>query len=287
MSTVYRIRQLIWSLIALIIVLTLLGFLFAWAWSHLGPRKTEPGDVRKRLVTEWVPEALVDIRTHRPGLTKAALLHLADDPTDFVTDTLREAIQSSGYLNLVEPRLDEKVQRLLNLEVASPSSLADAFEQARNLGVPFLIYGRVLAFEGSSAEAQLMVELSLAETPSRKVTFQRTYVRNWKPSFLAPADANPLVSQRNPGQRLLLWALGVLLLPIATIGFLRATVRQGSNRANLAALTVYTVVDTLLAFLLLGLDMTSTAGGLATFGIIAAAGFYNLWIMAFALKLES
>ncbi|MBL9128168.1 MAG: hypothetical protein JNL97_10995, partial [Verrucomicrobiales bacterium] len=254
MTTAYRIRHLMGSLIALILVLACLGFLFARAWTVLGPRKVEPSEVRKRLVAEWVPEALQDIRTHRPGLTKAAVLHFADDPTDYVTDRLREGIRDSGYLNVVEPGLDEKVPRLLNLEVDSPSSLADAFEQARRFGVPYLIYGRVLAFEGTSMGAQLMVELSLAHVSSRNVAFQRTYIRNWDPPEIEPGIVTYGPSNRYAGRRLLLWALGVLLLPVATIPFLRATVRRSSNGANLAALAVYTVADTLLAFLLLGLE---------------------------------
>lgn len=287
MLTTFRIRQMIWSLIALIIALTFAGFLFALGWNKLGPKKVEPSEIRKQLVVEWVPLALSDIRTNRPGLTKAALLHLANDPSDFVTDSLRNGIQASGYLNLVEPRLDEKVARLLNLEVSSPASLSDAFDQAKSLGVPFLLYGRILAFEGTPKEAQFIVELNLAETLTRNVTFTRTYVRNWRPYSVEPALLPDSVSQRSLGQRLLLWALAVLVLPLATIQFLRGTVKQGSNRANFSALAIYTAVDAVIAFLLLGLDMGTTTGTLTAFGLIAGAGFYNLWIMSFALKLES
>jgi hypothetical protein len=79
----------------------------------------------------------------------------------------------------------------------------------------------------------------------------------------------------------------VLLLPVLTINFLRAICRRQSNRANALALAGYTLVDALLAWLLVGAGLSS-GWTVAVFIIAVAAAFaYNVRMMTFAVKLET
>ena len=287
MRTLIHLRRLAWSLVVVVLLLTALGYLLSLAWREFGPRKPEPNGVRKQLATEWVRNAIQDIRTNHVGFTKAALFHFANDPTDFITDSLRGALDDSGYLHLKGPQLNEKAERLLNLEVSSPPSLEEAFNLARRTGVELIVFGRVLAYEGTQEGAKLIVEMKLGDPSTREVAFERTYVNVWQPSPLEPAVLRDGASGWRGPQRLLAWCLGILLLPIFTIQFLRTVVRRESNSANLSALTLYTAIDTVLAFLLLNITTLTLGGALILFTLIGAAGFYNLLIMSFALRLES
>ena len=87
-------------------------------------------------------------------------------------------------------------------------------------------------------------------------------------------------------QRLLFWLIGVLLLPVVTITFIRTMVRQKSNARNLCVLSVYTLIDIILAFLLVGAALTSWLAVLVFIVAIGIAIGYNIRIMTFAVKLE-
>ena len=87
-------------------------------------------------------------------------------------------------------------------------------------------------------------------------------------------------------KRLLMWAVFILLLPIFTIGYLRAVVRKRSNRANGITLGIYTFVGVALAFMLLGVGF---AGFWAILGLLVTliiCLLYNVAMMSYALRLE-
>jgi FtsH-binding integral membrane protein len=89
-----------------------------------------------------------------------------------------------------------------------------------------------------------------------------------------------------PAQRFLSWVVIVLLLPVFTIAFIRAMVRKESNRVNAFTLSVYTAVDALRAYLLLGAALTGWFSVLLFIIAVGAALAYNFYIMNFALRLE-
>ena len=95
-------------------------------------------------------------------------------------------------------------------------------------------------------------------------------------------------TQRFPWfQRFLGWLIVVLLLPVFTLGFIRAMIRKGSNKANLFVLSIYTVADVVLAWLMVGAALHSWWTVLPFIAAVAAAFAYNVRIMTFALKLET
>jgi FtsH-binding integral membrane protein len=103
---------------------------------------------------------------------------------------------------------------------------------------------------------------------------------------LNPAVVKDSVHELGGVQRFLGWLVLVLLLPVFTISFIRAMVRKESNRANAFTLAIYTGVDALLAFLLLGASFASWLAVLLFLVVVGVAFAYNVFIMSFALKLE-
>jgi hypothetical protein len=284
-GTVRRLIGLAWAAVKFVGVLGFLAYLAFLGWREFGPRKPAVNALRQELAEVVLPQVIADLRAQRTNAAAAVFLHLAGDPTDHLSDRLRTLVSESGVLDLSPATLDERVQRSLNLAVTAPATLDAAVARARGLGAPAVLFGVVRQFDGTPQGGRLTLELTLADIATKSVLFTRTYDHEWKPAALVPATpAGPLV-RTSLLSRLLGWALAVLLLPVFTIGFLRATVRRGSNRANLGILLLYTTVAAALAWLIVG-----APNGLwptVWLAVLAALAFaYHVWIMTVALRLE-
>ncbi len=84
-----------------------------------------------------------------------------------------------------------------------------------------------------------------------------------------------------------LWFIVVmLLLPVVTISFIRTMVAKKSNGVNAFVLGVYTVVDLILAFFMVGGSLSSFFAVVVFLLAGVLAFLYNVKIMTFAVRLE-
>lgn len=259
-------------------------------WQRYGPKKPVLTEVQKDLVTRWIPQVLADVKEKRGTNTAVIILHLVNDVSDHLTDSLRTEVQRTGYLTVNPKTLasviqtaDEELQRALNLQVTSPDSLEKATARARGLGAPLVLFGKVHRLEGTSAEAQLDVELCLAEIAGRRVLHQKRYVIDWKPAVVEAAVLKDALSRLSPAERFLAWSVGALLLPVLLLPVVRSVVRKKSNEANALLLGTLTAVDAVGAYLLLGAGVGSALGVVLLLALTALAFVYNMRIMVFAL----
>ncbi len=260
----------------------------AWlGWIHLGPRKPEVGPLRKQVVEQIVPQVVEDLRVARQSVGSAAILHLANDPSDYVTDQLRSGIERSGVLDLRDRTFMEKLRNILQLRHPTFADLGPALKQGKSLGVQSVIFGRINFHEMASGGAKLDFDLLFASVDSGQILLNKKYQREISPGLLSNAAVQEQFQSVCPARRFLGWVVIVLLLPVFTISFIRAMVRKESNRINAFTLTVYTAVDALLAYLLLGAALTGWLSVLLFIVAVGAALAYNFYIMNFALKLES
>ncbi len=262
-------------------------WLFWLGWTHLGPRKPDVGPLRQQVAEQVIPQAVEDIRLGRQEVRSAALLHLANDPSDFVTDRLRAAIEAAGVLDLRDRTFTAKVRNVLRLRHPAYGDLESALARAKSLGVDAVLFGRVERFESSPKGAQFDLDLTLATVANGQVVFTKRYSKDMATGLLSHPAVQEQMRAVRPSQRFLAWVVIVLLLPVFTIAFIRAMVRKESNRVNAFTLTVYTVVDTLLAYLLLGAALTGWLSVLLFIIAVGAALAYNYKVMNFALKLET
>jgi len=260
----------------------------AWlGWVNLGPRKPEVGPLRKQVADQIVPQVVEDLRAARQTVQTAALLHLANDPSDYVSDQLRSGIERSGIVDLRDRTFMDKVRNLLNLRHPVFADLGPAVEDGKALGVQAVVFGKINTFETASGGAKIDFDLFFASVGNGQVLLNRKYQREVSPGLLSNAVVQEQMQSVRPAQRFLSWVVIVLLLPVFTIAFIRAMVRKESNRVNAFTLTVYTVVDALLAYLLLGASLTGWFSVLLFLVAVGAALAYNFYIMNFALKLET
>jgi len=257
------------------------------AWTNLAPRKPEIGPVRREMADKLIPVIVTDLQKARKGIRSAALLHLGGDPSDYVTNQLRAGILNAGIFDLYDLAFTERVRNLLGLRL-TPCVAADAaLRRGEGLGVEWVIFGKINAFEYGKAGSRLDLELHLMDVYDRKVVFRKHYTEGTPVGTLTPAVIEQEVSRFGWGQRIVGWALAVLLLPLFTIAFIRAMVRKESNLANGFTLGIYTVIDALLAYLMMGARLTTWLAGLLYLAIVVAAFIYNMSVMSFAVRLES
>lgn len=113
----------------------------------------------------------------------------------------------------------------------------------------------------------------------------------------APAQQTPPAAQTAPvaaapaepdgvANTALLCVLAILILPVATISFIRTMVSKRSNGVNAFTLGVYTAIDFILAFFVVGPKFDTTAKTLVFVGMGIFSLMYNFMVMNYALKLE-
>ena len=274
------------SLLSKVGTLLLAGYIAWLGWENLGTPKPEIGSPRKELAEKAISNIVEDIRASRGNIRRVALLQFGNDSAGHFTDMLRGSIEQTGVLDLRDRTLAEKARKALNAERQSYPSAEEAVARGRELGTQGVLFGTVHAFESYSSGATIDVEVNLADVATGHSVLSKRYsLENSLGSSVAASVQES--TRRFPWfQRLLAWLLLVLLLPVFTLGFIRAMIRKGSNRANVFVLSIYTLADVLLAWLLVGAVLNSWWTVLPFILAVAAAFAYNVRIMTFALKLE-
>ena len=281
----FRLKWLV-NLVMSVGTLALVVYLAWLGWSRMGPRKPELGAVRRMLVDQVLPQVVEDLRTARKDVRAVVLFHLMNDPTDYVSDSLRAQIEQSGVLELRDRSLNEKVRKALNLQINSVADVEAALNASQSLGAQGVLLGEVHTLESYASGAKLDAQIILARIEGREIVLDRRYTKELTSTALTPAGVQDGLGKVASAQRFLGWVLLVMLLPVFSIGFVRAMVRRESNRANAATLSIYTAVDALLAFLLVGASLSNWVSVLVFLGLLAAAFGYNVFIMSFALRME-
>ena len=70
----------------------------ATLWNIYGPEKAVPDEKRQDAGLKVVDQMADQIRKQRGDTNQVILLHFANDPTDFVTDSIRSKMNSSGMI---------------------------------------------------------------------------------------------------------------------------------------------------------------------------------------------
>lgn len=260
----------------------------AWqAWDYLGPRKPPVGPMRQKVADQLIPKIVEDIRKSHDGIQSAALMHIDGDATDYVSNGLRNALEQSGTFDLQDRTFMEKVRDGLRLKQPSSGSFNAIVKEGQRRGAQGVVYGSIKSFESYPGGAKLELDVHLVDVGDKKTVFEKHYTEEIKPGILNPAAVAEEVQRIHPAQRLLGWLLVILLLPVFSISFIRFMVRKQSNRSNAFTLGIYTVVDAIFAYLLLGAFLGSWFSVVLFIIAVGAAFAYNVFIMGFALKLET
>ena len=273
------------------------------AWVSLGPEKPVP-DQRRQTAALFVTKNIVEeIRTQRGNIRSAVLLHFANDPSDFFTNSLRDRLDSTGVLNLEDRPFMEKVRNKLNLRNYGCSSTKAAFDSVSSKKIEGILWGTLEQYESTKAGVIVKGTWQLLDCKSKTVVYEGTIhydtTSKTSESLAKSIDKTKEILDRELSIfssaassipwfiRFLGFILTVLLLPIITISFIRTMVAKRSNKVNAFMLSTYTVIGMILAFLMVG-GMFGSFWSVLGFLIASIFAFwYNYYIMCYALKLES
>ena len=264
----------------------LVGYIVWLGWQSLGPHKPEIGPARREFADRIIPSIVDDLRDSRSDLRSAALLHFENDPTDYFTNQFRTIVEHSGILDLYDRTTGEKAASLANLRQSTYGSLDAALARGRELGAKAVLFGTIHSFQSHGRGVNIDVELQLANVATGQVIFSKRYNKDSATFAIIAANVQAAAKGFPWFQRLFGWAIAVLLLPVFTIAFIRTMVRKESNRTNVFVLSIYTLVDALLAWLLVGMTFGSWPVALVFIFAIIMAIIYNIRIMSFAVGLE-
>ena len=174
----------------------------------------------------------------------------------------------------------------MNLRHPSYAVTDTAVAEGRELETQGVLYGTVHAFESYPGGSKIDVEVHLADVSTGQPVFTKRYSIEASPTGSVTAAMQEVTQSFSWFHRLFGWLIAVLLLPVFTIAFIRTMVHKGSNKSNAFVLCVYTLADTLLAWLLVGAALNSWVPVVVFIIAVVAAFLYNVRIMTFALRLE-
>lgn len=273
------------------------------AWTSLGPEKPVPDQRRQSAALAVARNMTEEIRLHRGDIRATVLLHFANDPSDFFTNSLRDRLDSTGVLNLEDRTLMEKIRNKLNLRNYGCNSTKEALESVSSKNVQGILWGTLEQYESTKSGVILKGSWQLLDCKSKTVVYDGTFnydtTSKTSESLAKSIDKTKEMLDRELSVfssaassipwfvRFLGFVLTVLLLPIITISFIRTMVAKRSNKVNAFMLITYTVIGMILAFLMIG-GMFYSFWSVLGFLIASGCAFmYNHYIMCYALKLES
>ena len=280
-----------------IMLIVYLGIAY-FAWMCFGPEKFEPSPSREKATERIVSQMMLKIRENRGEMKTALLPNFEGDKTGYFSDLLRSKIEHSGILDVKEKPLLDKIRTRLNLKLNDRLEAKDIVRSAKEDGIDCVLWGTLERFEELDSGVMIKGEWGIVKTSDGKVVYTDTFEYDTITSTTAKIRqsvselATDTSSSAGPFTsiawqiRVLAFLVVMLLLPVFTFMFIRAMVVKRSNKVNAFLLGIYTVVDMVFAFFMVGGSFVSTAA-IVVFIISSFVAFaYNTALMSFALKLE-
>ena len=280
-----------------IMLIVYLGIAY-FAWMCFGPEKFEPSPSREKATERIVSQMMLKIRENRGEMKTALLPNFEGDKTGYFSDCLRSKIEHSGIIDVKEKPILDKIRTRLNLKLNDKLEADDIVCSAKEDGIDCVLWGTLERFEELDSGVMIKGGWGIVKSSGGKVVYTDTFEYDTITSTTAKIRqsvselATDTSSSAGPFTsiawqiRVLAFLVVMLLLPVFTFMFIRAMVVKRSNKVNAFLLGIYTVVDMVFAFFMVGGSFVSTAA-IIVFGISSFVAFaYNTALMSFALKLE-
>ena len=257
--------------------------LLLWWW--LGPDKPSCDSARQLAARSAVAHAAERIRAERGDVRRAAVLHLANDPSDYVTQSLRSRLAEGGLLDLDGTPPSEKIRNLLNLRNEGLFDVEKAIEYGKDHGLDAVVIGILDKFETVDGKAVVNGRLKFVRVANGAVVdipFSDGASGGGSVAEIAKVvEGSGETPSLSLTTRILLLALSIFLLPILAFPFLKAAMAKNSNAAAATALIILLAIDGFIISAALG--TSGTFCGLAVFLIVFAAAFgYDLFMLSYA-----
>jgi hypothetical protein len=260
--------------------------LMLWWW--LGPEKPTCDSTRKLAAKSAIAQAAGRIRAERGEIRRAAVLHLANDPTDFVTLELRDQLKEGGMLDLDGTPSMEKIRNLLNMRNAGTFDVEKAVAYGKDNGLDAVVVRNLDEFETVNGKAVLKGQLKFIRVAKGDVVdipLSDTASGGGITEEVKKTMENDLAGKETASvsltTRVFLMALCIAILPVLAFPILKRVMGRNSNAATAIALVVLLALDGLIISAALG--TSGTFCGLAVFIVVFAAAFgFDLFMLSYA-----
>lgn len=290
------VRLASWMLLVATIV-----FLCIYVAREMTESNPEIDESRKEVARLGISQMIADIRNNTDGDSgpkKIAVVHFSNDPSDFVTETVREAANKQGGFYVVKSSLADRFCKMVGWVNDGVSTREEAIHETQGDGLEGVLWGRVNRLENERDGATFTGDYELYDLRRGQPGYSGKIRQSTVPGRFAasPDMVQAAGNYRIPLSthasgvpwhiRFLLFVVAVLLLPVVTISFIRTMVAKKSNGVNAFVLGIYTTVDLILAFFMVGGNLSSFFS-VAVFLLAGVLAFlYNVKIMTFAVRLE-
>ncbi len=250
--------------------------------------KKAVADMRGKLPPEFDGAVLLHFQGHRHAIDVERIVKQEIEITgafklrDF--DDFKEKVKKEKEGSTLSNWLD-KVKGAFS-DLAGESAYEKVFgkelpsNELKEIGIDGLIGGRVAIAEGAQAEDRELVRLTLwvRETLKGREIFEESYSEEVEKSLFNIVYYRHRMDQIGWGWKLVIWFSIAILLPLATFFIPAKLLKLESNKANMAMLVSYTIVDLGTALALMGF-MLSGFGAVILLAAAALSGVYNYGIL--------
>ena len=251
----------------------------AGVWILTRPTTQSLGLLRGKVLDAAAANAAKALPAGKPPRS-LAVLPFAGDPAQQVRHALIAAFaKTKGQYQLAPGGFLDRIE----LETAQPvDSLAEALKAASRLNVDAVAFGQVTAFTARENEAEIALELCVADRTTGGAAVKQRFVERTHGGFDA---IRPRIADRPAIPRVAGWLAVTVLLPLILAVPIRRVLERESNRANFAVLAGLTATSAVAAWLLTGF----AGGGWTSLGMLAAAavaGVSNFRIVSWMERLR-
>jgi hypothetical protein len=159
---------------------------------------------------------------------------------------------------------------------APVTTLEDAWKLGRDSGLDYVVFGAVEEFRVAGEETLLNLWVSVAEVASGAAIFHGRFPNDAGAHI---GGAFSIQDVRRVGLRGVVWGLFALLLPMATWSFWTSLLDRESNLMNAVCLGFLTLVDTVLAWALMGFPVAASSLSLVPALAFGLAGLWNFFVL--------
>lgn len=273
---------------------------FIWPfWRTLVAVKPDIDAPRQNIAERAVDKAVGELRTNAGDIHNVTMYHFENDPSDYVSDSFRKKLEKQGGLTLRGKRFSDRLRDFMGLSNDGVATRKEAIEASKGSpGTDAVLWGRIDRLENERKGSTIIGEYELYDLKRDCVAYAGKIRESSVPGrfdnnhritdddYAAGGDSQQLAA-RTPWHIRFLWFIIVmLLLPVVTISFIRTMVAKKSNGVNAFVLGVYTTVDLILAFFMVGGSLSSFFSVVMFLLAGIVAFLYNVKIMTFAVRLE-
>jgi len=279
-------------LVRIIVVTAIANFLWG-LWTQFGFQKPQADSIRTAAAIVAAEHIGDDLRENRQNIRSLTLLNFAHDPTDLISDDLRQRLGSAGTFLLADRSFFNKVRLSLNLPQSVITDSAVALNLGKRNRTDGVLYGTVHQFETVKGRAMIHIDYYLVDSQTGEIIYSGVYDNRTKPADTSASATIPemfsTLASAVPGNGsgwlgLLGWLLIVLLLPIFTIWIIIVLTEKRSNLVNFFVLTTYTAIGAFFAWFLIVPNWESYLSLILFVLLCGVAFWYNVQVMSFAVR---